>query len=144
MAIVVNVAPNTAIPRRIDGIVSVSKGTVTIEYKEKGQVKTKTKSFPETDLIAYEAGSPGFVIELSTDSVATLVGSKSLYVNPNATLMGAIITRTIVDDDSREARQAERAARSKVKVPTERRVAKKKGDKVRSKETSKKRKKSRE
>lgn len=127
MALVVTISPGMYIPRRLDGVVTSSKDNVSIEYKEKGQVKTKTKVYPAADLIAYMVGSPGFVVERSAEPITVVVGTASssgikteagtVIINPAANLLGAVISRQEVDDDSREARAAERAGKVKVKIP---------------------------
>lgn len=118
MATILTISPSSVIPRRLDGIVTATKsGDVTIEFREKGMVKTKTKSYSAAELIGYEVGEPGFVIERSADPITTVVVSKKFVLNDQAALLGAVISRTIVEDDSREAKVAERASKVKVKLP---------------------------
>ncbi len=135
MTQIVTISPNTYIPRRLDGVVTEDKsGSILIEYKEKGQVKSKTKVYDKGDLIAYMLGSPGFIVDRSSDPITTIVGEHSskgiktegglVVLNPNTHTLGAVIARTEVDGDSREARAAERAGKVKVKVPVAREAKK--------------------
>lgn len=130
MALVITISPGIYIPRRLDGVVTEDKGNISIEYKEKGQVKPKTKVYAASDLIAYMVGTPGFIIDRSADPISVVVGSPSskglkteggtVILNPNSYALGAVISRQEVEDDSREARSAERAGKVKVKIPVAR------------------------
>ena len=132
MLSVVTVSAVSATPKRYDGIVKVKGEQVTVEYKKPGQVKSATASFSVDDCI-YKAGSPGFVIAMTLEPITTFVGKASMKngLTTIATedgevvvnkLPGAHISLTQVEEDSREARAAERAGRVRVKLPGARRA----------------------
>ena len=125
--VVAAIAAVSLIPQRLVGNVTESKdGTVTIDFKEPGMVKTTTRSFAATDLVAYMAGETGFVIAMVNDPVAKFTGEHSVkngattiktengvvHVNSNP---GAYMTLTVVDEDSKEAKAAARAGKIKVR-----------------------------
>lgn len=127
MSVVLAIAPQSAIPRRLDGVVTENKGgIISIEYKEKGAVKPKIKQYRADELIAYCVGAPGFVVDRSTDPITQIVGSNSssglktelgaVVITPNAQNY-ALLSRSEVEDDSREARTAARVGSVKVKLP---------------------------
>lgn len=132
MLSVVTVSSTSATPKRYDGIVKVKGEQVTVEYKKPGQVKSATASFSVDDCI-YKAGSPGFVIAMTLEPVTTFVGKASMKdgITTISTedgdvivtkLPGAHISMTQVEEDSREARAAERAGKVRVKLPGARRA----------------------
>lgn len=132
MLSVVTVSATSATPKRYDGIVKVKGEQVTVEYKKPGQVKSAMASFSVDDCI-YKAGSPGFVISMTLEPITTFVGKASMKdgVTTVSTedgdvivtkLPGAHVTFTQVEEDSREARAAERAGKVRVKLPGARRA----------------------
>jgi len=114
-------------PRRLDGIVTEKSGLVTIEYKEKGMVKTKTSTYPAGD-VTYMTGSPGFVIDMSSAPITQFVGEMKMkdgrmtVVTEAGTVVvnklpGLALEISQVDAESREARVAERVGKVRVKLP---------------------------
>lgn len=128
MTTVVKISPLSAIPSRIEGIVTVEKtksgNTVTVVYRKPGQVKTDTLVFDADELIAYMPGTPGFVIARSNEPITIFAGdatsSGNIKTEDGVIVINkvdyALITRVEVSEDSREAKVAIRAGKVRVKV----------------------------
>lgn len=126
--VILSISGNSAQPHRLEGNVTSKDGFITIEYKEKGMVKTKTQKFAADDLAAYMVGEAGFVVALLNEPVAKAVGTLATTkggATAIKTEAGTVIVNKVagvitkleeVDADSKEARAAERAAKVKVKV----------------------------
>ena len=126
--VILSITSVSAQPQRLEGNVTSDKdGFVTIEYKEKGMVKTKTQKFAASDLAAYMTGEAGFVVALLNEPVAKAVGTLTT-LKSGATAVkteaGTVIINKVagviskleeVDADSKEARAAERASKVKVR-----------------------------
>lgn len=142
--VVAAISANQSIPQRIVGNVTKSKdGTITIEYKKPGMVKTSTSIYAETDsnLVAYMAGEAGFVVAMVNDPVAVVVGN--MIVKDGRTIVeteagkvvihqtaGVSTSYAAVDEDSKEAKLAARASKVKgVKIKKDKSEKKSKKDK---------------
>lgn len=144
MATVASVYASVPIPQRIVGNVSASKdGSVTIEYREPGMVKTSVKRFLMDDVVAYMEGEAGFVIALSSEPLTKMVGDMTIkdnkvIINSEAgkvvinRIAGATVVYNEVEDNSREAKVAARVAKVKgVKIKkADKKSKKSKGDKA--------------
>ena len=125
--VVAEVAATALAPQRLMGAVTESKdGTVTIEFKMPGMVKTTQRTFQAAELVAYMTGAAGFVIAMTNDPVAKFSGqlinkNGQTYVKSEAGVVkvnsvpGAFVKMTNVEEGSKEARAADRAAKVKVR-----------------------------
>ena len=130
------------IPQRIVGSVSANKdGSISIDYREPGMVKTKTARFLASDVVAYMEGDAGFVVAMTSDPVTKMVGKMTVkgdkvileseagdvVINKVA---GATVVYTEADEDSREAKAAARIAKVKgVRPPKDKKSKKSKSEK---------------
>lgn len=151
--VVASISANQSIPQRIVGNVSKSKdGTVSIEYKKPGMVKTSTNIYGENDsnLVSYMVGEAGFVVAMVNDPVAVVVGTMiskegrtiveteagKVVINRSAAVS---VNFAAVDEDSREAKMAARASKVKgVKIKKDKSEKKSKKDKGEKKSKSEK------
>lgn len=127
--VIASVIANGLVARQMVGNVSKTKdGMVSVEYKEPGQIKTSKKVF-QADKVIYRVGEgTGFVIAPSNAPLATFVGTLGTDKNGATTVEsaegtvvvnafdGAQIVYAEADEDSKEARAAERAGKVKSKV----------------------------
>lgn len=126
--VIASIKPTMASPQRIVGSVTKDSktGFVHVDYKEPGKIKATTLAFDPSDLIAHKTGPAGYVVAMTTNPVATLVGElvtkgdktylKTADGNVELSKMpGVNIEYLPVDAESREARQAEKAAAVKVR-----------------------------
>ncbi len=139
-AVIANIRSDRATPQRLVGAVQRDKNTnmLTIDYKVTGKVKPVQKSFKSEDVIAYCTGDNGFVVSMGTEPIATVMGEHIVkngqdYLKTDKGLVminkqpGIMIDYVPVDPESREARQAERAANvgiKKARTPRAERPAK--------------------
>lgn len=141
--VIAAISATQQIPQRIVGSVSANKdGSISIDYREPGMVKTKTARFLASDVVAYMEGDAGFVVAMTSDPVTKMVGKMTvkgdkvvieseagdIVINKVA---GATVVYTEADEDSREAKAAARIAKVKgVKLKKEGKKSKKdKGEK---------------
>lgn len=128
--VILQVVANNLVARQMVGNVTRSSkdGTVTVEYKEPGQVKTTKKVF-QADSVLYRLGEgTGFVIAETNTPLVTFVGKLSTNKAGEAIVETAdgdvVINRLVgsqtiyneVAEDSKEARAAERAGKVKSRV----------------------------
>jgi len=77
--VIASVLANGLVARQFAGNVSKSKdGTVSVEYKEPGQIKTSKKVFQADKVIYREGDGTGFVIAPSNAALVTFVGALSV------------------------------------------------------------------
>jgi len=136
--VIAAVMASQQIPQRIVGNVSVNKdGSISIDYREPGMVKTKTARFLSSEVVAHMEGEAGFVVAMSSDPITKMVGKMTVkgdkvileseagdvVINKVA---GATVIYTEADEDSREAKAAARVAKVRgVKVKKEGKKSKK-------------------
>lgn len=155
MQVVAKISPTVAVPVRLEGRVELTKGgMLSITYKQKGMVKTNSLVIHPSEAVAYmEDESAGFAIVLNNEPIAQFFGTlkstneggakietpegQTIYVNGG--IPGVLNNMSIADEDSREARQALRAAKVKSKVKVKEAGSKKK--KSKSEDAPKKKKK---
>lgn len=130
MSHVLEIKPSTSYLLKIEGAVTVKGGVVTIENVPLviGGIKKVTKAFPESAVVAYRSGKQGFVIYSETapltkvygkllsgndDRIALDTDSGKVVVN-NTNAVSAVLIEA--DEDSKEAREAMRLSRSRVKI----------------------------
>ncbi len=127
--VILSISSTSVQPQRLEGNVKSDKdGYVTIEYKEKGMVKTTSRKFSSDELAAYMTGEAGFVVALLNEPIAKAVGTLTTMksgakaikteagtVIINSKVAGVLTSLTEVDADSKEAKAAARAAKVKVR-----------------------------
>lgn len=127
-SVIASIKPTIASPQRIVGEVTkdAKTGFLHVQYKEPGKIKATPLAFDPADLIAHKLGAAGFVVAMTTNAIATLVGElvtkndrtflKTADGNVELTkLPGVSIEYAPVDPESREARSAEKASAIKVR-----------------------------
>lgn len=127
--VIASVIANGLVARQFAGNVAKLKdGTVSVEYKEPGQIKTSKKVFQADKVIYREGDGTGFVIAPSNAALVTFVGTLSVGKDGSTvvetadgpvvvnSLDGSQIVYSEAEEDSREARAAERAGRVKTRV----------------------------
>jgi len=162
--VIAAISATQQIPQRIVGSVSANKdGSISIDYREPGMVKTKTARFLASDVVAYMEGDAGFVVAMTSDPITKMVGKMTVkgdkvVVESEAgdivinKVAGATVVYTEADEDSREAKAAARIAKVKgVKVKKDKKSKKdksekksKKKDKAEKSDKKKKKKKSKD
>lgn len=150
--VIASITAAQQIPQRIVGSVKASKdGSISIDYREAGMVKTKTAVFLSSDVVAYMEGDAGFVVAMSSDPITKMVGKmtvkgEKVVIESEAgdivinKIAGASVVYTEADEDSREAKAAARIAKVKgVKVKKDKgeKKSKKSKDKGEGKSKSK-------